>query len=100
MGEPWNSSRARTCPVLVLCSAASSRCRRWNDTILHTDAVLDVSHMVRLAPRLGQQVTCLRIKGGMHDLMLSARPVRKQVYDELGRWLGAYLSGQVRDCLL
>jgi len=33
-------------------------------------------------------------------MVLSARPVRKQVYDELGRWLGAYLSGQVRDRLL
>ncbi len=88
------------CPVLVLCSAASSRFRRWDDTIMRTDAVLDVSHIVRWAPRLGRHVTCLQIEGGMHDLTLSARPVRKQVYDELGRWLGAYLSGQVRDRLL
>ncbi|MGE5289864.1 MAG: hypothetical protein ACM3ML_22285 [Micromonosporaceae bacterium] len=64
--------------------------------------------MVRLAPRPGQHVTYLRIDhvtylridGGIHDLMLSAGPIRKRVYDELGRWLGAYLSGQVRDRLL
>jgi hypothetical protein len=42
----------------------------------------------------------VRIEGTMHDLVLSARPVRKEVYDELGRWLGAYISGQVRDRLL
>ena len=69
--------------------------------MLHrSDAVLNASHIARLAPRLGRRVTCLRIEDAMHDLVLSARPVRKQVYDELGRWLGAYLSGQVRDRLL
>jgi len=45
-------------------------------------------------------VTCVQIEGAVHGVVLSARPVRKQVYDELGRWLGAYLSGQVRDRLL
>ena len=33
-------------------------------------------------------------------MTLSEKPVREHVYDELGRWLGAYLSGQVRDRLL
>jgi len=88
------------CPVLVLCSAASSRPRQWDEVLHRTDTVLNASHIAQLAPRLGRRVTCLRIEGGLHDLMLSEKPVRKHVYDELGRWLGAYLSGQVRDRLL
>jgi alpha-beta hydrolase superfamily lysophospholipase len=88
------------CPVLVLCSAASSRPHRWDEVLHRSDAVLNVARIARLAPRLGHRVTCLQIEGAMHDVVLSARPVRKRVYDELGRWLGAYLSGQVRDRLL
>jgi alpha-beta hydrolase superfamily lysophospholipase len=89
-----------SCPVLVLCSATSSRPRRWDEMLHRSDAVLDAAHIAALAPRLGRRVTCVRIEGAMHDVVLSARPVRKEVYDELGRWLGAYLSGQVRDRLL
>jgi hypothetical protein len=28
------------------------------------------------------------------------RPQRRRFFDELGRWLGAYLSGEIRDQLL
>jgi alpha-beta hydrolase superfamily lysophospholipase len=36
-------------------------------------------------------VTIVRIDGGLHDLTLSAPPVRAQVFAELDRWIGAYL---------
>ncbi len=36
-------------------------------------------------------VTYVRIDDGMHDLVLSAEPVRAQVYAELERWLDAYV---------
>jgi alpha-beta hydrolase superfamily lysophospholipase len=47
--------------------------------------------MARWAPRLGRHVTLVRIEGGMHDLVLSAKPVRDQVFGELGRWIKGYL---------
>jgi alpha-beta hydrolase superfamily lysophospholipase len=36
-------------------------------------------------------VTLVRIDGGMHDLVLSAPPVREKVFAELDQWLTAYL---------
>jgi len=78
------------CPVLVLCSAASVSPRSWNDAMLRADAVLDVEQVARWAPRIGPCVTVQRIEGGMHDLVLSAAPVREEVFAATGRWLRAY----------
>ena len=47
--------------------------------------------MDRWAPKLGPNVTRVKIEGGMHDLALSAPPVRAHMYQELFRWAGAYL---------
>lgn len=78
------------CPVLVMCSARSSAPRAWDDELMRTDAVLDVEQIARHATRIGPHVTCIRIDDGMHDLVLSAAPVRERVYAELERWLDAY----------
>ncbi len=43
----------------------------------------------RYALRLGADVTKIRIAGGMHDLVLSAKPVREEVYTSLFEWLRA-----------
>jgi len=79
------------CPVLVMCSTESSTLASWDDVLLRTDAVLDVDAISRDVQYLGNSVTRINIEGGMHDLVLSAAPVRAHVYDELFRWLGAYL---------
>ncbi len=78
-------------PVLVACSARSYRRATWSEAAMTADAVLDVAHIAGYASRLGRHVTIVRIDGGMHDLTLSAAPVRDQVFTELDRWLGAYL---------
>jgi alpha-beta hydrolase superfamily lysophospholipase len=78
-------------PVLVASSAASLRRGQLTELINSTDAVLDVAHMARWAPRLGRHVTLVRFDGGLHDLVLSAPPVRAKVFAELERWMGAYL---------
>lgn len=77
-------------PVLLACSERSFRGTRWVEAAALADAVLDVEHMVRWAPRLGRHVTIVRIDGGMHDLMLSGPAVRAQVIAELARWMSAY----------
>jgi alpha-beta hydrolase superfamily lysophospholipase len=74
-------------PVLVMASGTSVRPSRKAD-LTAGDAVLNVEHMVRWAPRLGEQVTVVRIEGGLHDLVLSAAPVRERVFKELTTWLG------------
>jgi alpha-beta hydrolase superfamily lysophospholipase len=80
-------------PVLVGCSTRSYRGLRWHELARRADAVLDVADMARWAPYLGRHVTLVRINGGMHDLTLSAPPVRAAVFSELSRWTGAYVAG-------
>jgi alpha-beta hydrolase superfamily lysophospholipase len=78
-------------PVLVACSTRSFRGRAWHDDVRTTDTVLDVEHIVRWAPRLGPRVTIARFDGGMHDLTLSGKEVRVEVFRELGRWVDAFV---------
>jgi alpha-beta hydrolase superfamily lysophospholipase len=80
------------CPVLVMCSTESSSPKVWNDILLRTDSVLDVTAISRLSERLGNQLTRIRIQDGMHDLVLSTAPVRERVYRELFTWTDAYVS--------
>ncbi len=78
-------------PVLVACSTRTFRGRVWDEDVRVTDSVLDVEHIVRWAPRLGPHVTIARFDGGMHDLTLSGKDVRAEVFRELGRWAAAFL---------
>ncbi|WP_242905254.1 alpha/beta hydrolase [Actinomadura terrae] len=81
-------------PVLVMASARSVRPTRRAPDVTGADAVLDVEHMARWAPRLGRTVTLVRIDGGLHDLVLSAEPVRARVFEELARWTNGYLPAR------
>jgi alpha-beta hydrolase superfamily lysophospholipase len=78
-------------PILVACSTRSFRGRVWTEDARVTDSVLDVEHIVRWAPRLGTRVTIARLDGGMHDLTLSGKDVRVEVFRELGRWVDAFV---------
>jgi alpha-beta hydrolase superfamily lysophospholipase len=78
-------------PVLVLASTATDFGRRWHEGLRVVDTVLDVEQIVGRATRLGRHVTIVRIEQGMHDLILSAPPVREQVLDEISRWERAYV---------
>lgn len=81
-------------PVLVMASTRSVRPTRKVLDVTGADAVLDVEHMARYAPRIGRHVTLVRIDGGLHDLVLSPEPVRTQVFEELARWTNAYLPAE------
>ncbi len=78
------------CPVLVMYSTQSVKVKNWDDKLLEADAVLDVSDIDRYSDVLGDHVTEIRITGGMHDLILSSKPVRDDVYQKLFTWLTAY----------
>ncbi|NJP33104.1 alpha/beta hydrolase [Micromonospora thermarum] len=79
-------------PVLVAASTRSFKGLKWQDGASLADAVLDVEHMVRWAPRLGRHVTLARFDGGLHDLTLSGPAVREKVFAEVGRWADAFLG--------
>ncbi|MDQ6935105.1 MAG: alpha/beta hydrolase [Actinomycetota bacterium] len=80
-------------PVLVLSSAASGVPESMTDASVRTaDIVLDVEQIRRWAPYLGTHVTLARIEGAIHDVTLSAEEPRRRVFDEIGRWLSAYVE--------
>jgi alpha-beta hydrolase superfamily lysophospholipase len=76
-------------PVLVMASTRTARGK--NADVTSADVVLDVDDIARWSTRIGPHVTCVRIDGGLHDLALSAKPARTRFFDELDRWMGAYM---------
>ena len=88
----FGNLRARldiTCPVLVITTA-----QPWRDTRRERRGS---------GVRLGQHVTWLHIDAAAsHDGPAGTLPApqRRRLFDEMGRWLGAYMYGQVRDQLL
>ncbi len=77
-------------PILVMASARSSFRRRWSAELSSVDTVLDVEQIVTRAPRLGRNVTIQRFEGGLHDLVLSRRPVRDRVFAGMAAWVTGY----------
>jgi alpha-beta hydrolase superfamily lysophospholipase len=75
------------CPVLVMHSDKSVKAAKWNDNISRADIVLDIRDIAKHASKLGKNVTIQAIEDGKHDLVLSEKDVRKQVYYNLFKWL-------------
>ncbi len=78
-------------PVLVLTADRSVRPAQWTNDLRSADSVLDVERITRWAYRLGRHVTSVRLIGAMHDVVLSAAPVRSQAFDEMSKWIAAYV---------
>lgn len=75
------------CPVLVLSSDKSMKGSKWTDEFYNADLVLNVEHIQHYADKLGKNVTKKTIAGGMHDLVLSKKPIRENVYTTIFDWL-------------
>ena len=80
------------CPALVLSSGASAQPPEMGDDVHRHDVVLDVRQIRRWAPALGRHVTAVAVQDARHDVVLSLPEVREKVYDEMGRWLTAYVD--------
>lgn len=76
-------------PVLLLHSAESVRLGDPKEKYGRADAILDVESIGRYGCELGDDVTEVTVDDGLHDLVLSARPVRERVYTDILRWLAA-----------
>ena len=79
-------------PVLVLTSSASGHPKEYDETCASTDIVLDVELIRKWAHRLAGHVTLVRVDGALHDVTMSRAPVRKRAFEEIGRWLDAYVG--------
>jgi hypothetical protein len=85
------------CPVLVMSSGGDPEARGGQAGRLATRL------RRRSDPatvRLGPHVTWLQLEDGLDGQAGGAGADRRQFFDELGRWLGAYMYGKVRDQLL
>ncbi|WP_329083692.1 MULTISPECIES: alpha/beta hydrolase [unclassified Streptosporangium] len=78
-------------PVLVLCAEKGLRLRAFMPEAREADIVLDPRRIARWSTSIGSHVTCVRVPGGMHDLVLSPEPVRERVFAEMDRWLDGRL---------
>jgi hypothetical protein len=82
------------CPVLVMCPATGWEVPGGAGGLLPPQALAGR----RATIRLGEHVTWLKLPpGGPASGLVGGR---RRFFDELGRWLGAYLSGEIRDQLL
>jgi Serine aminopeptidase, S33 len=79
------------CPVLLMSPPEEKKPRRGPRLRRRTDAA---------AARLGPHVTWLRLEEGLGGAEAGADDDRRNYFDEMGRWLGAYMYGKVRDQLL
>ena len=79
-------------PVLVMTSGGSAYPKVWDGSATRHDIVLNVEQIRKWAHKLGDHVTLTRIPGALHDITLSAEPVRKVAFDEISRWLDAYVE--------
>ena len=79
-------------PVLVMTSGGSAYPAVWDETVGGQDIVLDVEQIRKWAHKLGDHVTLTRIPGALHDITLSAEPVRTVAFQQISRWLDAYVD--------
>ena len=79
-------------PTLVLSSDRSCHSPRWHPDVDCTDTVLDVELMARWVHSLSTHVTLVQVPGALHDVTLSREPARSRAFDQLGRWLAAYVE--------
>jgi alpha-beta hydrolase superfamily lysophospholipase len=92
LGRHQRRPLAIACPVLVLVGPGEPGGGRRNQPRV-------LSRRDRGTPPLGVHVTWLRLDGPTGDAAPGPAD-RRRFFDEMGRWLGAYMYGHVRDQLL
>ena len=75
------------CPVLVMYSAKSVKPGNYRPEMQDTDAVLNVKDIERFSHVIGNKVERASFEGGVHDLLLSKKPVRDKVFQKMEAFL-------------
>lgn len=74
-------------PVLVLLSERSMLHVKWSPEMSGADTVIDVEAVAQRSVNLSSDVTIRRFDGALHDVVLSAPNVRREVWKAIERWL-------------
>ncbi len=80
-----------TCPVLVMHSAKSVKPGNYKPEMQDADAVLNVEDIERFSHVIGKNVKTASFEGGLHDLLLSKKPVRDKVLQAMEEFLKKHL---------
>ena len=75
------------CPILVMHSAKSVKPGNYRPEMQDADSVLNVKDIERISHVIGKKVESASFKGGLHDLLLSKKPVREKVFQAMGDFL-------------
>jgi alpha-beta hydrolase superfamily lysophospholipase len=87
-------------PVLVLSSGGTRFPKQMSEEVHGFDIVLDVAQIRRWTPALGRHVTIATIEGALHDVILSRPEIRARAYDEIERWVAAYVETRAEPAVL
>lgn len=80
-------------PILILHSSISVYPSKWSEEMFEGDAILNVNDISEKAKCINSpHKRVIGFKGGMHDLVLSRKPVRNLVFETIFEWLGNYLK--------
>ena len=74
-------------PILLIRSNISVYGNEWDKDFNRGDAVLDVNDISYYGRKLGPNVKELVVKEGLHDIILSRKPIREAVYKYMFNWL-------------
>jgi len=75
------------CPTLVMYSDKSVPPGRYQKTMHSADSVLNVQDIETYADTIGDNVSKVKIKGGVHDLLLSNEKARNNTFAEMTRFI-------------
>lgn len=74
-------------PVLVMHSHQTKNPKKWGKAAQTSDVILGVKDIQKYAKKIQGDVTIQSIHNGLHDLVLSEKTAREQVYTQLFQWL-------------
>jgi alpha-beta hydrolase superfamily lysophospholipase len=77
------------CPILVMHSSTSVKPGKYHPSMQEADSILNVQDIIKYSDRLGINVKRVEIENGMHDLILSKKEIRKEVYQVLEDFIRA-----------
>ena len=75
------------CPILVMYSSKSVTPGNYHQSMHTADSVLNVADISKYANGIGENVIKIEIPDGIHDLILSKKDVRENVYKEMKKFI-------------
>ncbi len=78
-------------PILVMYSKKSVKPGNFKPEMKHSDSVLNVKDIEFYSDKLGPNITKVSFEGGLHDLLLSEKPVREKVLSTMSDFVNKNL---------